>query len=771
MIKKNWLILTMVVIVLLTGCILSKTWLTVSIEGEGMVTKTPDDNGKGYKKGASVKLEATPKDEWCFVNWSGDVTGQSRTVTVKMAKNLNIKALFQPITKPEGLTVNVKLQTVEITWSEGDTSIAGYNIARSLTTDVNSLEVLNTALLTTTSYSDLPLEDATYWYYWLNAVDQNNNTSAWIGPVEAKKKYPLTIVINGNGTVIKTPDDYNLGYEYDTRVTLQALANNGFQFDCYTGDASGNESEAVVVMSAAKNVTASFKTAGPLLVPQKYATIQAAIDAVKEGETIIVSQGTYTENLDFKGKGGFTLTTTNPSDNETRKNTIIDGNFTGPCIKALGCSKNVVISGFTLTNGTGVITNQEAFGGALYIAGSQITLTQNDIGNNTASAEQYAYGGALYAEHSTVVLKDNTIRNNTASAFYCNAFGGAIYIANVDLTLKNNQLNDNTTDSARSQTYGGLLYANSCNLSINGNVISSNKAFGNDSWGGCFTIYHSEDVLLEQNIIYLNQAGNGGVIYSEHCNLTLIKNTIRENLASLEIPRSVAYGGAISANGGSLTLLENTLETNVVETYFNVGASASGGAISLINVNFTAEKNIILGNKVHAATDEYYIARNFGGALCADSCTLSLKENIINNNEGYANFDTYGGAIYLLNSILEMEFDHLAYNKASVSGGAIYSTGCQVTMNSGTLIGNTAIWGGGLFLAETSILIFENNTVQNNVASAGQQNVGNPPCGGGLYIQKDSFVKNILGDILTSEQVLNANNFITNTPDDLYFDK
>lgn len=770
MIKKNWLILAMVVIVLLTGCILSKTWLTLSIEGEGMVTKTPDDNGKGYKKGAIVILEATPKDEWCFVNWSGDVTGQSRTVTVKMAKNLNIKVIFQPIIKPEGLTVSVNLQTVEITWSEGDASIAGYNIARSLTTDVNSSEILNTTLLTTTSYSDLPLEDATNWYYWLNAVDQNNNTSAWIGPVEAKKKYPLTIVINGNGTVLKTPDDYNLGYEYDTRVTLQALADNGFQFDCYTGDASGNEPEAVVVMSAAKNVTASFKSA-PLLVPQKYATIQAAIDAVKEGETIMVSPGTYKENLDFKGKGGFTLTSTNPSDNETRKNTVIDGNLAGPCIKALSCSKNVVISGFTLTNGSGNIANNEAFGGALYVAGSQLTLTQNDIVNNTASAEQFAYGGALYAEHSTLVLKDNTIRNNITSAFKNQAFGGAIYIADVDLTLENNQLIDNTTTSTLSQTYGGLLYANSCKLAVKENIISGNKALGNNSWGGCLSIYNSEEVILEQNIIYINQAGNGGAIYSEYCNLTLTKNTIRENSAFLEIPRSAAYGGAIFAKGGSLTLLENTIEANVVETYFNVGASAFGGAINLNNVNLTAEKNTILSNQVHATTDEPYIAHNFGGALCADSCILSLKENIINFNEGYAAYDTYGGGVYLSNSTLDMENNHLSYNKASISGGAIYSSNSKVTMYSDTLIGNTAIWGGGLCLTNTSNLVFENNTVQSNVATAGQQNVGTPPCGGGLYIQKDSFIKNNSENILTSEQVLNTNTFINNTPDNLYFDE
>ena len=43
-------------------------------------------------------------------------------------------------------------------------------------------------------------------------------------------------------------------------------------------------------------------------VPADDPTIQSAIDAAKNGDTVLVSPGTYNENLDFKGKA-ITVTT------------------------------------------------------------------------------------------------------------------------------------------------------------------------------------------------------------------------------------------------------------------------------------------------------------------------------------------------------------------------------------------------------------------------------------------------------------------------------
>ena len=53
------------------------------------------------------------------------------------------------------------------------------------------------------------------------------------------------------------------------------------------------------------------------LVPSEYSTIQLAVDAAADGDTIYLSNGIYIENINYSGKEFFLL-------GESRVNTIID---------------------------------------------------------------------------------------------------------------------------------------------------------------------------------------------------------------------------------------------------------------------------------------------------------------------------------------------------------------------------------------------------------------------------------------------------------------
>ena len=86
-------------------------------------------------------------------------------------------------------------------------------------------------------------------------------------------------------------------------------------------------------------------SATQLKVPSAYSTIQAAIDAATTGDTVLVADGTYTENLSIDKDIKII------SENGAEK-TIIDG---GKITHVIGIgsstTRDCVLDGFTVTNG------------------------------------------------------------------------------------------------------------------------------------------------------------------------------------------------------------------------------------------------------------------------------------------------------------------------------------------------------------------------------------------------------------------------------------
>src|SRR4030095_10564777 len=95
-------------------------------------------------------------------------------------------------------------------------------------------------------------------------------------------------------------------------------------------------------------------------VPADYTTIQSAIDASTNGDTVVVAPGTYFENINFKGKN-IVLTSNFYLNGDTSfiNQTIINGSQsvqadTGSCvIFSSGEDSTAVLMGFTITGGTG----------------------------------------------------------------------------------------------------------------------------------------------------------------------------------------------------------------------------------------------------------------------------------------------------------------------------------------------------------------------------------------------------------------------------------
>lgn len=90
-----------------------------------------------------------------------------------------------------------------------------------------------------------------------------------------------------------------------------------------------------------------------------FGNIQAAINDSNDGDTIIVAEGRYFENINFNGMK-IILTSSDPCNPDVVAATIIDGNQNGSVVTFnSGEDANCVLNGFTITNG-----NAERGGGS-----------------------------------------------------------------------------------------------------------------------------------------------------------------------------------------------------------------------------------------------------------------------------------------------------------------------------------------------------------------------------------------------------------------------
>ena len=85
--------------------------------------------------------------------------------------------------------------------------------------------------------------------------------------------------------------------------------------------------------------------------PADFNTIQAAIYPAGEGDTVIVAEGTYNENINFIGTN-ITLTSTDPNDPEIVAGTVIRGDGTTSVVIFSGSEDaSCELRGFTITGG------------------------------------------------------------------------------------------------------------------------------------------------------------------------------------------------------------------------------------------------------------------------------------------------------------------------------------------------------------------------------------------------------------------------------------
>jgi len=363
-----------------------------------------------------------------------------------------------------------------------------------------------------------------------------------------------------------------------------------------------------------------FFLASPLIaqikfVPTDYEIIQDAVDDAKDGDIIIVEEGIYYQQIDFKGKA-ITVASRFYLDGDTShiSKTILDGKYLeGKDSASLvylinGEDYTSVLSGFTLQNGHGMKCYWRDIydgdtrddyglgGGAIVIIKSGATIANNLFQNNHVIRNvikgKPTHGGAIVStqipKDKSLVIENNIFRNNSIEGTW--AMGGAVHI---DLP------------------YGKLV--------IGKNIFIGNRVKARDSgYGGSIAVVGEgeSDVTIENNYIANNLTYSG-----------------------------YARGGGVMFRNISGTIRNNVIVNNLAEVFYTGGyKTAKGGGISVERYGFSGPFKTVIENNT--------IVNNFSpslaGGIYAQGCSIEVVNSIVRENnpiDKQIYFATYGSNV------------------------------------------------------------------------------------------------------------------------------
>jgi hypothetical protein len=369
-----------------------------------------------------------------------------------------------------------------------------------------------------------------------------------------------------------------------------------------------------------------YSFAGIIHVPQNQPGIQAGINAAVNGDTVLVADSTYYENINFKGKS-ITVASYYLIDGDTTHidSTVINGSQpsnadSGSVVSFVsGEDTTSIICGFTITGGTGTLylPYSGPAGGGIFCDSSGCKALANKIINNTATGPQ-AYGGGMasvpFGHSAFVVLKDNHIMYNTITANTDEAWGGGVALMCNGIVV-NNTISFNAVihTATISQAFSGGLDCGSYPTDRRTVIIESNK------------ITHNS--VVSHSTASPSALAGGVSIYG--CQGRFTKNEVSYN--------ELWVNSDANASGAGMEILEVPasfiMEGNIIrENAVTQGTGWGGGINILTDAMFTLINNIIDGNS----------ATNGGGFLIGGNGTVKLINNTIINNQA-----TSGGGIFI----------------------------------------------------------------------------------------------------------------------------
>ena len=276
--------------------------------------------------------------------------------------------------------------------------------------------------------------------------------------------------------------------------------------------------------SGPQKSTSAMRNSAPVTihVPADQPTIQAAINAASPGDTILISDGTYKESINFNGKAVTVTSVHGPAV------TTIDGGKLSTVVLFVTAETSAsILNGFTITNGfAGFQSPNFGEGGGIAVENASPTITNNVITGN-AGCEGVGIGIGF----GSPLVQGNTISNNTQAGCSGGIGGGGISIRGES---SGTQIISNTISGNSMPAGGGgiALFAAGGPL-IENNIFTGNNGFGQ---GGGIVMFNNASPQIINNIFVHNTAAQGGGLYwlipQSTPGILLLNNTIVGNTAT-----------------------------------------------------------------------------------------------------------------------------------------------------------------------------------------------------------------------------------------------
>ena len=372
----------------------------------------------------------------------------------------------------------------------------------------------------------------------------------------------------------------------------------------------------------------------------------------------------------------------------------------------------IIIGTFTFDQST---INNNLYFNSIFLSSPYSAYTTNISILNSNFSGNYDYSGVVYVENARGVTIHNTHFNNNRAG----QRGGAVYVRGGQVNITNTNFSDNIADRFNGGSGdGGALYITSGqSLNIYNVHFNNNRAGTNTGNGGA--VYYDGGNITVTNSTFINNmahGGGGGALHSvrRYTNITLTNNTFSYNTAAycgvMDIDEFFHYhvnftgntftynravglvagnngGGVICIRNASISLMDNNFSHNT--------ATGDAGVIRVDESHVTVQRSIFSNNT----------AGGDGGVFHTYfyPSTYTISHTSFTDNQAGGD----GGVMYVgrAGSHVAISQSTFTSNNATNRGGVLAVIGTTVHINGATISDNTAQLGEVVSACNSNVTI------------------------------------------------------------------